>query len=436
MRRKISGVITLGVLFFLVDAVALGEPQGSELSQPYLSHQELGGALDADILPRQRVHVWRVLSSIAPVSGGKQALLFADWFNEAEVFSAKEQRIGQRRVPFPGLPIGTSAAAEIRMSHYGDAPLITFVHYNVSAYRHIRQHQLYREKRLQEIGRAGENDATFPSMKTIPPFPPTAVVMMTGWWPVDAQGLTPMPVWDPDPADLKMGGNNYTSWKRVVAIGPGESIESRQSTTLVFAGRAFPVPRHVHMNDLFHIKVDRPMAMRLMADIGSRKAAVLVLGRPLEAGDLLALVGMHIFSAESSTGIWGTFWWHDRPMEGPFAKDRPDNVKGVWRNYLMDTAFDAMLPREPDGSARVCFNPWFEAKFPDGGQGNGVTSNCVNCHSRASYPTIDFLPIRRGYPEPLDDPAFAAGRVRTGQLWSVANPNLANGKKHRSRQAN
>lgn len=426
MRRKIGGVITLVALLLAVGSMTSDPSQGSEPD----SHR------DAETLQRQRAHVWNILSSIVPVSGNKQTLLFSDWFNEAEVFAAKDQRTGQQRVPFPGLPIGSAAAAELRMSHNGDAPLITFVHYNFPAYRYIRRHQLYREKRLQEIGRAGENDATFPSMKTIPPLPSSAAAMMTGWWPVDAKGLTSMPVWDANPADLKVGGNSYTSWKRIVAIAPNGLFASEQSPTLVFAGRAFPAPRHVRLDDLVYIRINRFMAARLMADVGSHKAAVLVLGRPLKAGDFLALVAMHVFSAESSTGVWGTFWWHDKPTEGPFAKDRPDSVKGSWRNYLMDAAFDAMLPREPDGSAHICFNPWFEANFPDGKHGNGVTSNCVNCHSRASYPTIDFLPIRRGYPEPLDDPAFAAGRVRTGQLWSVADPSLADREKRHSRQAN
>ena len=426
MRKKIGSVIALGVVLFAVCSATHVQAQGSELD----THR------DAETLQRQRAHVWNILSSIVPASGNKPALLFSNWFNEAEVFAAKDLRNGQQRVPFPGLPIGSAAAAELRMSHNGDAPLITFVHYNFPAYRHVRRHQLYREKQLHEIALAGENDVTFPLMKTIPALPSNAAAMMTGWWPVTAKGLTSLPVWDANPADLKVGGNSYTSWKRVVAIEPHDHFDNGQSTTLAFAGKVFPTPRHVSLEDFVYIRIDRLMAARLMADVGSHKAAVLALGRPLRAGDFLALVAMHVFAAESSTGVWGTFWWHDKPMEGPFAKDRPDSVKDSWRNYLMDVAFDAVLPREPDGSAKVCFNPWFEAKFPDGKHGNGVTSNCVNCHSRASYPTIDFLPIRRGYPEPLSDPAFAVGRVRTGQLWSVADPSLTDKEKRRSRQAN
>jgi hypothetical protein len=158
-----------------------------------------------------------------------------------------------------------------------------------------------------------------------------------------------------------------------------------------------------------------------MDDQAARKAAIISLGRPLQAGDQLALVGMHVLTTELPAGVWGTFWWHDRPGNGPFAAGRPAAVAGVWRNYLMDVAFDAALPLSADGTPKICFNPWFDAKFPDGGHGNGLKSNCVSCHNRASYPRTDFLPIARGLPDLQGDPALAPGRLRTGQLWSIAN---------------
>jgi hypothetical protein len=166
--------------------------------------------------------------------------------------------------------------------------------------------------------------------------------------------------------------------------------------------------------------VDTHLAETLMTDDPSKKAALLALGRPLEAGDRLALVGIHVLAMEIKSGVWGTFWWHDQPGRGPFAADRPVGIAGAWRNYLMDVAFDTTLPLGPDGAAKRCFNPWFEAKFPDGGHGNGLKSNCVNCHSRAAYPRTDFLPILSGPPDLQNDPAFSAGRLRTAQLWSVA----------------
>ena len=43
----------------------------------------------------------------------------------------------------------------------------------------------------------------------------------------------------------------------------------------------------------------------------------------------------------------------------------------------------------------------------------------MNCHNRASYPAIGFLPIMRGNPDLSRDPAYSSGRLRTDFLWSV-----------------
>jgi hypothetical protein len=115
--------------------------------------------------------------------------------------------------------------------------------------------------------------------------------------------------------------------------------------------------------------------------------------------------------------VWATFWWHDRPDAGEFAADRTANVTGVWRNYLMSASYDLNLPLAADGKAHITFNPWLEAGFP-----SGVVSNCMNCHHRAAahppqQPT-SFLPIFRGNPDP-NDPAYAAGLLRTDYLWSI-----------------
>jgi hypothetical protein len=258
-------------------------------------------------------------------------------------------------------------------------------------------------------------------MRTVPAFPRDSIVVMTAWWPVSARAATPLPVWDEDDAARLAGTNAYVSWPRVVAVDARPESGTEPAEVLTeFAGRTIPKARRVSLERFFHLRVDAHMADVLMTDDASKKAALIALGRPLEAGDQLALVGAHVLGMEIQSGIWGTFWWHDQPERGPFAADRPVDVAGVWRNYLMDVVFDAALPPGPDGAARRCFNPWFEAKFPDGGHGNGLKSNCVSCHSRASYPRTDFLPILRGVPDLLNDPAFGAERLRTDQLWSIA----------------
>ena len=126
--------------------------------------------------------------------------------------------------------------------------------------------------------------------------------------------------------------------------------------------------------------------------------------------------GSHLTTKEIDDWVWATFWWHDRPDQGPFAADRTDNVKGVWRNYLMSTSYDLNLPLESDGKPHIAFNPWLEAGFP-----SGIVSNCMNCHHRAAARhclRLGFLPISRGNPDP-SDPAYAAGKLRTDYLWSI-----------------
>ena len=150
-----------------------------------------------------------------------------------------------------------------------------------------------------------------------------------------------------------------------------------------------------------------------------RKAALIALGRGIEAGDHLVMVAMHIASKEVQDWVWVTMWWHDKPDRGPFARDRPDGMASPWRNYLLDVALDARGAGAEDDGPRSCFNPWLEARFPDDGLGGGTASNCVACHSRASYPPVSFLPITRGAPDVTQDPAYAPGRLRTDFLWSL-----------------
>jgi hypothetical protein len=82
----------------------------------------------------------------------------------------------------------------------------------------------------------------------------------------------------------------------------------------------------------------------------------------------------------------------------------------------MAVVVDEVSPREPDGSPLIGFNPWLEGAFRAGTQ-----SNCMNCHHRASYPRVSFLPVRRGPPDTIDDPAFKRGRLQTDFLWSIVD---------------
>lgn len=125
---------------------------------------------------------------------------------------------------------------------------------------------------------------------------------------------------------------------------------------------------------------------------------------------------MHYTTKEIPNWVWATFWWHDSPNAGKFATERPAVLKGVWRNYLMNASYDMDKPVETNGTPRVVFNPYLEARFL-----NGVNSNCMTCHRRAVWakdnPQPAFLPITRGAPKP-DDPAFIDA-TSVDFLWSL-----------------
>ncbi|MFO1002336.1 MAG: hypothetical protein U0936_18570 [Planctomycetaceae bacterium] len=70
----------------------------------------------------------------------------------------------------------------------------------------------------------------------------------------------------------------------------------------------------------------------------------------------------------------------------------------------MDVSFDADTPREFDGSPNACMNPWLEARFD-----LGMSSNCLTCHRRSTWPQEPFLPVTRGTLDPGD--AFFNGKT-------------------------
>ncbi len=242
-------------------------------------------------------------------------------------------------------------------------PLTFAVAFDPIAADFVRTHRLGSRAELARL-----RDAHRP----MPEFPRGAIAIKPVWFALADHGLTAMPVWDGG-AGPDEHGNPDRSWTRVVAITTNEEKLPDDATAEVeFAGHRVTA-HEVRLYDFIHR--------------GSQ-----------------ILVGMHVTTKELPDWVWATYWWHDRPNDGPFAAGRPENVYHPANNYLMDVAYTADAPS---------FNPWLEARFP-----SGQHSNCVSCHQRAAFGVADYLPVTQGRTA-ADDPYFAS-HLATDFVWSLA----------------
>ncbi|THD02487.1 hypothetical protein B1810_14265 [Panacagrimonas perspica] len=363
-----------------------------------------------------RHHAWTLFDTLASDTAGRTWPFFEGWFSEAETFEP-EASAGVMP-PFTHPAKFRSPAAP---GHQGvpGAPLITYVHFNASAYQHIREHRLFDADALRGLAESGASDPEFRQARTIPALPASAIALKTGWWPVAAHGVTALPVWDADANDPRVEGNDYSTWSRVIGVAPERRRTTATSADLEFMGRRITTNEVVGLDAFVRVELDDDTARRVMQDPAALRAAQLALGRPLQAGDYLLLVALHLATREIDDWVWATFWWHDRPDTGPFSSGRPKALPAPWNQYLMSETLDFNQPTERDGTPAIAFNPWLEARFPDAGMGSGVVSNCMACHVRASYPPVDFASVLRGTPLASSDPAMGAGQVRTNFLWSI-----------------
>jgi hypothetical protein len=410
MRNSILAAV--GVLSVALSAGAannrFGTPSASSAGKALETLRDNGD------LRSQRRHVWTVFAELTRTMDGQDRPVFGSWYGEDRVFASGSIE----RAP-EGIR-GFSRIDRKGAAHLGGVPVLSYTLYNDAAYRHIRANELNRSSELERLRATDTVDRTMTGDRSIPPFPAQAMVLKTVWWPVAQDAITPLPVWDAELNPVRPSGNGYTSWQRAVAINPLGHPANASTRDISFAGRTFSKVRQFDLAAFYHVVLDARLAERLMRDRESRSTAFIALGRTLKAGDSLVLVGANLATKELSDWIWAAFWWHDLPDQGPFAADRPERVRSKWSSYLMQVAFDSSTPAELDGGAHICFNPWLEGRFPDGGGGGGTSSNCLACHRRASYPAVDFLPVTRGDRERNDDPAYAAGRLRTSFLWSIA----------------
>ena len=398
-----------------------GIPDGFDFPADKATLEE---ARRAQNVSAQRLHSWMLFAGITqPTPDGTPA--WETWYRESEAF--------RRPGPTPQGPRRIvrqfRTATQLTRGRVGpQAPgksLMTFVLFNGDTFRHIRTNRLYLKSTLARIN-AGFGRAPW-NQRKVPDFPARAMSLKTIWWPASGDSVTPLPIWDDDPANPEMS-HTWDTWKRIVAVDPvRRQIPAGETTTISFLGAEHRGSAVVGLDRFYSVTVDASILAPITQAIAGGDTGLVTsirgaLGRDLKIGDRLLFLGCHMTSKEIDDWTWSTFWWHDQPDAGPFGADRPAQVAGVWRNYRMAVADDQLTPSQPDGSPRVAYNPWLEGNFS-----NGIVSNCMSCHHRATYPPAQtsrqlppFLPVTRGAPDPSSDVAYRPRRLQTDFMWSVA----------------
>lgn len=348
---------------------------------------------ETEDVSEMRRHTWWVWAGVnQPTQGGGP--VWETWYPTSFVFRLENQN------EVPGAP-RTRPRFEIPRQFGTDssqpAPevpgqaMLSFVLFNQEASDHIRDNKLFLQSELNQTNNDFPAETPLSDRKILE-FPPKAVVLKLVWDIVKQNGMTEQPIWDFEPTQPFDQENPPNTWKRKILIDP-----SRES---IPPGETQNGNHVVSISRFYHFKIDTPEL------VASAPGA--------ELGDFAVLAGMHVTTKEIDDWVWATFWWHDRPNAGPCAAGRHNAVQGVWRNYLMDIAYDTDTLREFDGTANACMNPWLEARFK-----RGMGSNCMTCHQRSTWPQVSFLPVTRGGMNP-EDPFFA-NRTKLDFLWSIGD---------------
>ncbi len=312
--------------------------------------------LDTEQLHELRRHAWRVFAGLTKRSDVKEdgvtVPVWETWFSVNDTFGmdSASERINIRRFLEPPEELTSSGQ---RPSSGKVIDLATEILYNKPARDYIRDNCLYLRQKLK----------CFLDNNKLDPldFPKESIVLKTSWILVKKDLCLPLGVWDRKrkfPGRLQ---NDRFSWARLnVSVPPHTCPMLDRPSARVTDFHRFKVPSDPQVLDALH-KVD-----------GFESA---------QAGDFAILIGFHFATRELPNWVWATFWWHDKPNQGPYAEDRPSRLPPPWRNYLMNVSYDMDLPAEPDARPHVAYNPYLEGSLFD-----GVESNCMTCHRRATWP--------------------------------------------------
>ncbi|MEW9920650.1 hypothetical protein AB2B41_13620 [Marimonas sp. MJW-29] len=383
------------------------------------------GFLEKRDFPALRAHAWQVFAGMTSPAPGGYAV-WESWFTDDVVYSGPEGKppatLSDRRANIHGARQFGIGLAGVPEPNPGES-VAANVLFNMPVRNHIWANALFKPDTLDQINETFNRNKTPLLDRSIPQFPPNAIAIKTIWSVVAKDGLTVLPVWDGelDQPEVKVSPPYPSAvWPRCVAISPDPGFA--KSTADVTCNKRPLTAAVVGLDGFYHFQITEAELEAVTNAVSPGPKD----GTPakIETGDYAILLGIHFTTREIPNWVWATAWWHDRPDQAPFGSDRPDNVTGVWRNYMLNSGYSRDVPVAVDGGPATVWNPYIEGKYPD-----GMRSNCMSCHVRAVYPRLDpviegfdlcgALPVLRGEGSlPLDSPALAT-RTRLEFLWSI-----------------
>ncbi|MGO9269064.1 MAG: hypothetical protein ACLQOO_02190 [Terriglobia bacterium] len=364
-----------------------------------------------------RKHAWRLFGGLTKKVQGGDGPVWETWYTRCEVFqypcsdtehakcsATQRAPLFELEEPLQLFPLSSTSPksgplTNVNVFNVGDS-LIDMRLFNREACEHIRdsENPLWDEKTLKALNDYFQAHSRPVAQREIPSFPANAMALKTMWRIIQPDGTRTVKIWDPTSA-----GGPWKSVRIDISNPKGNRCVPPSSENVVPVSCFYYVAVTPENVEQIHGNTDLPIDQIQNVKVGA----------------FAILLGMHVITREIPDWVWATFWWSDKPKWGPYARGRPAYIRGVWQNYLMDTTLDQITPREHDGTANICFNPYLEGFDPA-----GRVSNCMQCHRRAVYggrADATFDALRR---EILaDDPYFSINgpTLKLDFIWSFTD---------------
>jgi hypothetical protein len=278
---------------------------------------------------------------------------------------------------------------------------------------------------------ADSTDAAPPRFKVI-----DEIAVKPIWWTpkFDKDGTACFPVWpfahSGDPPGL--GPYSPETWMSWVMLTDGRTVKpGDRSRPLDCQRHGDHGPETVHdvrvvsLDEIFHLAAANSFSQVRLSTVASKGQGIVPHAAYPAVG---VLAGIHVISREVDSWTWNTYWWEPDLYRnsGDFANGRPE-LPSPWNHYVMNASLNAAGDPTADGKARnPLYNPYQESILPADISSfkqmplGGLASNCLSCHSNASYPPTNHLARAVFTPTSAPRPDFG-GALRLGFLWSIAN---------------